>query len=226
MSVLGNNLLAQYYAQNVNPYKKYEDYDIAVEIQTTPEQLEWGINLRKNAGTLTLNWGDSSPEETVSVISQKTVTHVYPSAGKYIMYIANATGINASYSGIGNLTTYSAMVTTIIAWKIYSATFQNCINAVINHNRLWDGVTGFSLRNCQKAMINTIPAGVSALNPDVFAYCAKIKEITFLGTPTSIDRRAFRYSLLTTIRVPWSEGEVANAPWGATNATIIYNYQP
>jgi hypothetical protein len=24
--------------------------------------------------------------------------------------------------------------------------------------------------------------------------------------------------------VPWAEGAVANAPWGATNATINYNY--
>ena len=29
---------------------------------------------------------------------------------------------------------------------------------------------------------------------------------------------------LTTINVPWSEGEVAGAPWGATGATINYNY--
>jgi hypothetical protein len=29
---------------------------------------------------------------------------------------------------------------------------------------------------------------------------------------------------LTDIYCPWSEGEVANAPWGATNATIHYNY--
>lgn len=29
---------------------------------------------------------------------------------------------------------------------------------------------------------------------------------------------------LTTINVPWSEGEVAGAPFGATNATINYNY--
>ena len=29
---------------------------------------------------------------------------------------------------------------------------------------------------------------------------------------------------LTTINVPWSEGAVENAPWGATNATINYNY--
>lgn len=28
---------------------------------------------------------------------------------------------------------------------------------------------------------------------------------------------------LTTINVPWAEGAVANAPWGATNATINYN---
>jgi len=25
------------------------------------------------------------------------------------------------------------------------------------------------------------------------------------------------------IYVPWSEGEVAGSPWGATNATIHYN---
>ena len=29
---------------------------------------------------------------------------------------------------------------------------------------------------------------------------------------------------LTTINVPWAEGAVAGAPWGATNATINYNY--
>lgn len=29
---------------------------------------------------------------------------------------------------------------------------------------------------------------------------------------------------LITINVPWVEGAVANAPWGATNATINYNY--
>lgn len=29
---------------------------------------------------------------------------------------------------------------------------------------------------------------------------------------------------LTDIKVPWAEGEVAGAPWGATNATITYNY--
>lgn len=30
---------------------------------------------------------------------------------------------------------------------------------------------------------------------------------------------------LSTIYVPWSQGQVANAPWGASNATIIYDYK-
>ena len=30
---------------------------------------------------------------------------------------------------------------------------------------------------------------------------------------------------LTDIYVPWAEGTVNNAPWGATNATVHYNHQ-
>jgi hypothetical protein len=29
---------------------------------------------------------------------------------------------------------------------------------------------------------------------------------------------------ITTINVPWAQDAVANAPWGATNATINYNH--
>lgn len=49
--------------------------------------------------------------------------------------------------------------------------------------------------------------------------------MTFEGKPTRIDSNAFyNCSNLKTINVPWAEGEVANAPWGATKATINYNY--
>lgn len=49
-------------------------------------------------------------------------------------------------------------------------------------------------------------------------------EITFTSKPTRMDSNAFQTSKSITINVPWAEGEVANAPWGATNATINYNY--
>lgn len=53
-------------------------------------------------------------------------------------------------------------------------------------------------------------------------------EVFFTGTakPGEIAQYAFSVSSsITDIYVPWSEGEVSNAPWGATNATIHYNIQ-
>lgn len=58
-----------------------------------------------------------------------------------------------------------------------------------------------------------------------FASCTSLTEVTFSkvydGTLTS----AFSgCDNLLVIRVPWSEGHVPNAPWGAVNAEIIYDY--
>lgn len=66
---------------------------------------------------------------------------------------------------------------------------------------------------------------VDEISYEAFNYCPYLQQVTFKGTPTLIDITAFRNcNKLTTINVPWSEGEVANAPWGAVNATINYNY--
>lgn len=78
-----------------------------------------------------------------------------------------------------------------------------------------------------------IPRSVDVINRRAFGGSAHLTEIiTFKGKPTTINANAFLTSTfndsmknLTTINVPWSEGEVANAPWGAINATINYNYQ-
>jgi hypothetical protein len=58
-----------------------------------------------------------------------------------------------------------------------------------------------------------------------FRACYSVPSVRFLGTPTgTIGASTFGYCPgISDIYVPWSEGEVANAPWGATNATIHYN---
>lgn len=49
----------------------------------------------------------------------------------------------------------------------------------------------------------------------------------FMGTPDSISPTAFVNCTGTiTIKVPWSEGAIPGAPWGATGATIQYNWSP
>lgn len=66
---------------------------------------------------------------------------------------------------------------------------------------------------------------VTRIQNQVFYNCTSLTSITFQSTPTSIDSTAFSgCTNLKTINVPWAEGKVANAPWGAANATINYNY--
>lgn len=62
-----------------------------------------------------------------------------------------------------------------------------------------------------------------------FSHSYDLTTVTFQSTPTIgvvyQSTNVFQScDSLTTINVPWSEGEVEGAPWGATNATINYNY--
>ena len=101
---------------------------------------------------------------------------------------------------------------------------------------------------CKKITIEEVPAKVTSIGSSAFSGCVniekfkihenistigsnalngctKLKNVEFKGTPNSIGMNIFlSCTNLTEIKVPWSEGEVAGAPWGATNATITYDY--
>lgn len=71
-----------------------------------------------------------------------------------------------------------------------------------------------------------IPDSVRSLRMYSFSNCANLETITLGSGITDMHAQTFEgCPKLTTINVPWAEGEVANAPWGATNATINYNYK-
>lgn len=76
---------------------------------------------------------------------------------------------------------------------------------------------------CTSLQISAIPAQITSIEAFAFNGCTGLTQITFKGTPATIHANAFKNcSNLTVINVPWAEGEVANAPWGAFNATINY----
>ena len=109
------------------------------------------------------------------------------------------------------------------------------------------GVEAFWI--CVKITVNSIPEGVVTIDQRAFAHCYSItsmefpstletlaagcftncsglRTVVFNSTPTSIASSSFNNCTnLTDIYVPWVEGDVANAPWGASNATIHYNSQ-
>lgn len=65
---------------------------------------------------------------------------------------------------------------------------------------------------------------VNRIDANAFCNCKALTEVALPSTITSIANNAFSgCTNLLNIYVPWAEGAVANAPWGATNATIHYN---
>ena len=69
----------------------------------------------------------------------------------------------------------------------------------------------------------TIPANCAFIDDKAFSGDTSLTSVTFVGQPTSIHTTAFQgCTALTDIYVPWAEGAVKGAPWGATSATIHY----
>ena len=62
------------------------------------------------------------------------------------------------------------------------------------------------------------------ISGNAFNGCTGLTNVKFYNTLKTTQSTIFSgCTNLLDIYVPWAEGEVANAPWGATNATIHYN---
>lgn len=103
----------------------------------------------------------------------------------------------------------------------------NSIGTTIETTKLPESlqtIGGMAFKNRQ-IQLTKIPANITTINAGAFYQNYSMTTLTFKGKPTTISSTAFQYcNNLTTINVPWAEGAVANAPWGAVNATINYNY--
>ena len=77
---------------------------------------------------------------------------------------------------------------------------------------------------CVWLQITKLPRNLDYLEGFVFQYCSRVNTLTFQRKPSYIATNALKNEYLTTINVPWAQGAVSGAPWGATNATINYNY--
>ena len=107
-------------------------------------------------------------------------------------------GINAFYNCTALKTFYFPKLTTIGASAFY---------------------------NCSSLVITYLPLNCTSIGKTAFYGCTSLTSITFHTKPISGMVSVFQNCTnLKVINVPWSEGEVIGAPWGATNATINYNY--
>lgn len=98
--------------------------------------------------------------------------------------------------------------------------FSECQNlALAELPNTTEEIGMWAFHKCPNVVLTRIPASVKTVDSYIF-YLSGTKNLTFEGTPESIHASAL--SGITTVNVPWAEGAVANAPWGAT--TVNYNY--
>ena len=114
--------------------------------------------------------------------------------------------------------------------KISGGAISNCSklsNVVMGEGLITiDGAIP-TISSCPNIKNLEIPSTVETIGWNAFTGLTGLETVTFLGTPKTIGSQ-FSSAVLPpsviTINVPWSEGEVAGAPWGATSAQINYNY--
>lgn len=76
---------------------------------------------------------------------------------------------------------------------------------------------------CLNLSTIVIPEGVQVISDLAFHGCISLTCVRFPSTITTISSSALGASNVGHIYVPWSEGMIANAPWGATGAVVHYN---
>lgn len=113
-----------------------------------------------------------------------------------------------------------ASITTVGPYAFFNCTALKTINLP---QLTSIGLSAFS--GCSSLVITNLPLGCTSIGQRAFYGCTSLTSITFYATPPAGMVSVFQNCTnLKVINVPWSEGEVLGAPWGATNATINYNY--
>lgn len=203
--------------QTINPDEGKVLSSAVVTKPTTlvAENIKKGINIGGVTGTLEEGISAKEPyiEETYDAQGDLTgaVMHGYTTVPAYKFYYQSSLTSFLLPSGITS---------------IGDQAFYYCTNLALTS--LPSGVTSIgesAFGKCTSLALTSLPSGLTSISGYAFEGCTGLTSITFEGTPTSISSTAFdRCTNLTSIKVPWAEGAVANAPWGATHATITYNY--
>lgn len=108
---------------------------------------------------------------------------------------------------------------------MWSMSFGGTENFTLELNSL-KNIAIYGFTGCA-ALVGTLilPSTVETIGDHAFNNISQLTEVIFSGTPRSIGSIFGGHTVISTLKCPWAEGQVLGAPWGATNATIIYNYQ-
>lgn len=195
-----------------------------------------GVDLFGLAGTATAGGGDDGSFR--AVIERTAVNPTLPSdltkIGDYAFTNCANLALTSLPSGVTHIGAYAFQYCTNLALtslpsgvtNIDNSAFNGCTKLVLTS--LPSNITRigmYAFYGCTGLTEISIPSAVTTVDVGAFYNCTGLTTVTFMGTPNLLNSSAFtQCTNLTTINVPWAPGVKAYAPWGATNATINYNY--
>ena len=152
-----------------------------------PPRNQVPLYFRQNvANGVTIDWGDSSPAETLSGTGVVNTTHTYETAGDFVISLSPVDGCDL---GLG------------------TGTSANCVmgspgtNGVVYCNMLKRVEVGSSVTsigshafyNCYSLSSVVIPDSVTSIGSNTFYYCYSLSSVVIPDSVTSIGVSAFGY---------------------------------
>lgn len=162
---------------------------------------------------------------------------------KPITYKTNA------FSGCSSLSSVKILHPDPLGWYMFSGNFRlkearlpegitaipqgmfyNCYSLMsVNVPSTVTSIDESAFYGCSRLLSINLPDGLEVIGKQAFAFTA-VEDVYVPASVTSIGSGAFAYSISggnvvkkRCIRCGFAEGAVEGAPWGATDATIIYN---
>ena len=204
----------------------------------TSESLTWPDGYKAAVEAIQTGGGAKEPyiEETYDAKGNLIDVNLvgYTTIRPYAFYKCTNLSLISLPSGLTSIGSYAFGSCTNLALtslpsgitSIGDFAFQSCSKLALTS--LPSGLTSVgnhTFYGCQKLSLTSLPSGITSIGGNAFSKCTGLTSITFQGKPNSIASNAFNgCTNLKTINVPWASGAVSGAPWGATNATINYNY--
>ena len=167
---------------------------------TTSQQTITADEGYDGLGTVTVNGVTADIDSNITAGNIKKDVQILGVTGSYEGITVEFSATPATFTLLTNISNLNVVIPDGIA-TIGNNAFTNCI-----------GLTSID-----------IPSSVTSINNSAFTNCTGLTSIDIPSSVTSIGGSAFYgCSNLTAITINKAEGSIAGAPWGATNATVVW----
>ena len=158
-----------------------------------------GLTGNSNGTAVSIDWGDNSVEESVTLNDTTVYTpHNYAAVGNYVITITVTTG-SISFGYTSNSANILRKSQTPSA--LYDAIYlKSLIKMQIGDNA---GLQNSALKECSALKSITIPNGITSFENYMFQSCSSLTFITIPKSVTTFGNNVFSYcSALTSIAIP------------------------